>query len=458
MNTDAFDAIVIGGGSAGYAAARTFHSAGWTVTVVEGSPAIGGLCILRGCMPTKALLHGAELRQAIEEARIWGIHSQRVDLDFERLIARKDELIADFAFHRRRQLTDGRFTFLQASARFIDSHTIELSGGRRLTGRHFAITTGSILAPSPLVQLNEVGYLTSDTALILRQVPSSLTVLGGGPVALEFAQFFHRMGTRVTVIQRSVHVLRDVDVDVAHELEAALRHEGMTIYTGTEITSVQATAHGKAVMFRHAGSLVTVESAEIFNGLGRVPATAGLGLETAKVKLEKSGHVHTDSYQRTSQHHIIAAGDCSGPHEIVHIAIQQAETGARNLVHPGKLHPMDYRLLVSVVFTEPQVAMVGSTERSLSAHGISYRVATYPFNDHGKSMILGARHGFVKLITAAETGEILGAACVGPQGGELIHEIVVAMSQRMTAAQLAAVPHYHPTLAEIWTYPAEELA
>jgi pyruvate/2-oxoglutarate dehydrogenase complex dihydrolipoamide dehydrogenase (E3) component len=458
MNTDAFDAIVVGGGSAGYAAARTFHSAGWTVAVVEGSPSIGGLCILRGCMPTKALLHAAELRHAMEEARIWGMDARQVELDFERLMARKDELIADFALHRRNQLSDGRFAFFHETARFVDSHTIKLSGGRRLTARHFAIATGSTLAPSPLPQLNEVGYLTSDTALSLRQLPTSLIVLGGGPVALEFAQFFHRLGTRVTLIQRSAHVLREADVDVAHELEAALRQEGMTILTGTEIASVQATAQGKAVTVRHAGNLVTVEASEIFNGLGRVPATEGLGLEAAGVKLKGSGHILTDAHQRTSQHHIIAAGDCAGPHEIVHIAIQQAETGARHLLHPGKMHPMDYRLLVSVVFTEPQVAMVGATERSLHAHGISCRVATYPFNDHGKSMILGARHGFVKLITAAATGEILGAACVGPQGGELIHEIVVAMSQRMTAAQLAAVPHYHPTLAEIWTYPAEELA
>ena len=456
--SESYDAIVIGGGSAGYAAARTFHGAGWKTAVIEGSPAIGGLCTLRGCMPTKAILHGAELRQSFREARRWGIEARDITVDFARLMARKDELIADFADYRKKQLRDGRFAFFHESAVFIDPHTIRLSGGGTLSARHFVIATGSKLAPSPRADLESVGYLTSDSALTLATLPKSLIVLGGGPVALEFAQFFHRLGTKVTVIQRSPHVLRDSDTDVAEELQRGLREEGMTVYAGTEITGVAATEGGKAITFLHGKQAVTVEAAEIFNGLGRMPATSGIGLEAAGVKVNAAGQIQVDAYQRTSQPHMIAAGDCCGPHEIVHIAIQQAEIGARNLIHPDRMQNVDYRLLVSVVFTEPQVATVGASERSLQASGVPYRVATYPFNDHGKSLILGCTHGFVKLITAAATGEILGGAVVGPQGGELIHEIVVAMSQRMTAAQLAAVPHYHPTLAEIWTYPAEELA
>lgn len=456
--SESYDAIVIGGGSAGYAAARTFHAAGWKAAVVEGSPTIGGLCILRGCMPTKAILHGAELRQGIREARRWGIEASDVAVDFGRLMARKDELIADFAGYRQRQLKDGRFAFFHESAVFLDPHTIRLSGGRVLAARHFVIATGSTLAPSPRTDLEAVGYLTSDSALTLTALPKSLIVLGGGPVALEFAQFFHRLGTVVTVIQRSPHVLRDNDQDVAEELQMALREEGMSLYAGTEITEVRTTPTGKAICFNHGDHRVTVEAEEIFNGLGRTPATAGLGLEAAGVDVNASGQIRVDRFQRTRQPHILAAGDCCGPHEIVHVAIQQAEVGAKNLLFPDRMQAMDYRLLVSVVFTEPQVATVGASERELQKQGIAYRAATYPFNDHGKSLILGNTRGFVKLIMDAASGEILGGAVVGPQGGELIHEIVVAMSQRMTAAQLAAVPHYHPTLAEIWTYPAEELA
>ena len=161
---------------------------------------------------------------------------------------------------------------------------------------------------------------------------------------------------------------------------------------------------------------------------------------------------------QTSAPHIYAAGDCTGPHEIVHIAIQQGETAIHNIVKPRSPRRMDYRLLISIVFTEPQVAFVGLTEKEAAARKIPFLAASYPFNDHGKSLIMEAKDGFVKLLSSPKTGEILGGSCVGPVGGELIHEIVAAMAKRMTVHELAAMPHYHPTLAEIWTYPAEELA
>jgi pyruvate/2-oxoglutarate dehydrogenase complex dihydrolipoamide dehydrogenase (E3) component len=161
---------------------------------------------------------------------------------------------------------------------------------------------------------------------------------------------------------------------------------------------------------------------------------------------------------RTSAPHIFAAGDCTGLHEIVHIAIQQGETAAHNIARPREPRSMDYRLLTEVVFTDPQVASVGLTEKRAHVRNIPYIVATYPFSDHGKSLIMDAKDGFVKLLAGPQSGEILGGGCVGPLGGELIHEIIAAMAKHMTVSELAQMPHYHPTLAEIWTYPAEELA
>ncbi len=161
---------------------------------------------------------------------------------------------------------------------------------------------------------------------------------------------------------------------------------------------------------------------------------------------------------QTSTPHIFAAGDCTGPHEIVHIAVMQGEIAAHNIAKLKSPRRMDYRLLISVVFTEPQVATVGLTEKEATARKIPFIAASYPFNDHGKSLIMEAKDGFVKLLANPKTGEILGGLCVGPVGGELIHEIVAAMAMRMTVRELATMPHYHPTLAEIWTYPAEELA
>ena len=203
--------------------------------------------------------------------------------------------------------------------------------------------------------------------------------------------------------------------------------------------------------------MVSVSAEEILFALGRQPDTASLNLDQAGVVTEH-GRVVANAFMQTSAPHIYAAGDCTGPHEIVHLAVQQGEIAAWNIARSGRPRKINYRLLISVVFTEPQVAFVGLTEKDAKARGIPSLAASYPFNDHGKSLIMEAKDGFVKLLAERKSGEILGGACVGPAGGELIHEIVMAMAKRMTVQELAATPHYHPTLAEIWTYPAEELA
>jgi pyruvate/2-oxoglutarate dehydrogenase complex dihydrolipoamide dehydrogenase (E3) component len=452
-----FDSVVIGGGSAGYAAARTLAAGGAKAAVVDGAKELGGLCILRGCMPTKALLHAAELRQAIREASDWGIDAGPVSIDLVRMFGRKSWLIDDFAGYRRKQLGDGRFELIRSTASFVDEQTLVLGDGSRIRAGHFVIATGSVISPPPIAGMAEAGFLTSDTALELARLPESLIVLGAGAVAVEFAQFFARLGVKVSVVLRGDHLLRASDPDAAGEVEKAFRREGIDVFTGAHIESVEVQDGKKVLRFKKAGRLQEVAASEIFHGLGRRPNTTGLGLDRAGVKLD-ADRIVTDEAQRTSAKTIFAAGDCCGPHEIVHLAVQQGEIAAHNILHPGRTRTMDYRMLLSVVFTEPQLAQVGLTEHEAARRKIPVITASYPFNDHGKSMILGSQEGFVKLIADPATGELLGGACVGPQGGELIHEVAVAMAARMTAAQFAAVPHYHPTLAEIWTYPAEELA
>ncbi|MCW5557108.1 MAG: NAD(P)/FAD-dependent oxidoreductase, partial [Verrucomicrobiae bacterium] len=320
-----FDAVVVGGGSAGFAAARTLNAGGARVAVVEGGKELGGLCILRGCMPTKALLHAAELRQAIREGEAWGITTGAVSVDPVKLMARKDALIADFAGYRRRQLEEGPWELIRGRARFRDPHTLEIGSQRRITARNFVVATGSTIAPPPPVPgLAECSYLDSDSALRLDRFPGSLIVLGGGAVALEFAQFFARLGTRVTVLQRSAQLLRGTDPDVAGELEAALRDEGIELFTETRLLEVRRDSEGVCVRFEQGGESRTASAETVFHALGRRPVT-DLQLEAAGVALEASGLIRTNARQQTSAPHIYAAGDCCGPHEIVHVAIQQGE-------------------------------------------------------------------------------------------------------------------------------------
>ena len=234
-----FDVAVIGGGSGGYAAARTAAGAGLRSVVIEGGEEVGGLCILRGCMPTKAMLYAAEVKHLAEHAATWGLRAGKVSFDFAKVMARKNLMINDFADFRAQQLNAGKFTFIRANASFLDAHTIKLSNGKKLTAKHFVIATGSSVAPVPLPQLNDIGFITSDDAVALKKLPKSLIILGGGAIACEFAQFFARFGVAVTLIQRSGHILKEFDADAGIEIEKVFRREGVQVFTNTKLVDAQ---------------------------------------------------------------------------------------------------------------------------------------------------------------------------------------------------------------------------
>ena len=234
----------------------------------------------------------------------------------------------------------------------------------------------------------------------------------------------------------------------------------MTVHTGTALKRVERTPDGKRVVFEKDGRVEAAEAAEVLLALGRRAAVDGLQLSAAGVEMAK-GNVRVSATMQTSAPHIFAAGDVCGEADVVHVAIQQGELSARNAARmlrgESGLEEMDYRLKLFGVFTEPQVAAVGMNETEAAASGRTWKAATYPFNGHGKSMVMGQLEGFVKMIADTGTGEILGASVVGPEAVELIHEVCVAMHFRCTVAEFARIPFYHPTLSEIWTYPAEEL-
>jgi pyruvate/2-oxoglutarate dehydrogenase complex dihydrolipoamide dehydrogenase (E3) component len=452
-----YDVAIVGGGSAGYAAARTSAAAGQRTVVIDGGAEVGGLCILRGCMPTKSLLYAAEALHFSGKLKTWGIRAETIRFDFGEVMARKNVFIEDLAKSRREELTAEKFKFIRAHARFVDPHTVDMDDGGRLTSAHFVITTGSSVAPPPLPEFDEIGYLTSDDALKLTRLPESLVILGGGAVAVEFAQFFARFGVRVTLLQRSGHLLSDFDTDIAEDVESVFRREGIEVFTNTTITGARHGKDGKTVSFEHDGRVRSVSAEEIMLAIGRDPNTESLDLENAGV-ITEDGRIVADACMRTNTPHIYAAGDCTGPHAIVHLAVRQGEIAANNIMHPRSIWKRNERLLLAVIFTEPQVAKVGLTEKVAGTQDIPHLTASYPFSELGKSVIMDATDGHVKLLADPISGEILGAACIGPLGGELIHEIVAAMSKQMTVHELVNLPHYHPTLAEIWTYPAEKLA
>jgi pyruvate/2-oxoglutarate dehydrogenase complex dihydrolipoamide dehydrogenase (E3) component len=346
---------------------------------------------------------------------------------------------------------------IQDKAAFVSPHEIE-AGGKRLSAKSFIIATGSVINQIAVPGLEEAGYLTSDDVLELKERPESMIVLGAGPVAVELAQFYQRIGTQVTLIQRSPHILSSTDEDLARPVEARLQEEGMTLFTGTQLKEISSDGNIKTVRFLHEGKEKTVSAVCILDALGRRPNVDGLNLESAGVEMGERG-IGVDGAMRTSQPHIFAVGDVNGLHEIVHIAIQQGEVAAWNATHPDqKPKEVDERLTTNVVFTDPPVASVGLTEKDCRKKKIEYLTASYPFDDHGKSLCLGETHGHVKLLCDPNSGEILGGHITGPEAGELIHQLIAIMYYKGTVNDLLTMPHYHPTLSEILTYPAEELA
>lgn len=458
-----FDFVVLGGGSAGFNAARVAADLGKTVAIIDGAPQLGGLCILKGCMPSKTLLHAAELLHHARDSARFGLRIPKVELDMKVLHAWKKQVISDFAGYRDRAVTNSdRFSLFRSHARFVDQHTVELTDGRRIAGQFFLIATGSkVSVPSAIPGLCTTPHWTSDNVLDLDFIPRSVIVLGGGIVACELAQFLTRIGSKVTLIQRSKNILRDHSTAASEVVQQAFRDEGIDLHTDTRITAIRARGRtGLEVSFECAGRLLVRRADHLFNALGREPNVAGLALATAGVRLTPSGRVRTDRWQRTTKPHIYAGGDVCGPHDIVHLAVAQGELAARHAfgVPKNQLRPVAKAPLLSVVFTDPPLATIGAQESELIAQKRPYLAATYPFDDHGKSILMGQTRGYVKVIAEPVRGRILGAEIIGPQAGELIHCFAGPLTLRATVGDLLRAPWYHPTLAEILTYPLEEIA
>jgi len=448
------DVIVIGGGSAGYAAARTARDGGADVAIVDQGP-LGGLCILRGCMPTKTILRSAEVMALMQRAKEFGLSPVQAKADLAAIIARKDRLVREFAEDRIKALHDSRFTLYEERAAFCSPQEVQV-GRHALSAKAFIIATGSVPSRISIPGLAEAGSLTSDELLNLHDQPASLLVLGGGPVATELAQFYQRIGTAVTLVQRALHVHSHLDEDLARPVEAQFRAEGMTVYTGAELRRCTKQGSVKTLHFIHEGREKAASGELILQALGRRPNIEGLNLEAAQV-LVRDGRILVDREMRTNQPHIFAVGDAADVHNVVHEAILQGEIAAYNAMHPQPRR-LDDRLTCEVIFTDPQVATVGLTEKACRKQDVPYLAASHPFSDHGKSLCLGEGHGHVKLLCRPKTGDLLGGHIVGPEAGELIHELIAVMYYHGTVQDLLRMPHYHPTLAEIVTYPAETLA
>jgi len=446
------DMCIIGSGSAGFSAAKTARDRGAGVVLVEKDPALAGQCILRGCMPAKAVFHAAEVAHEAKTAHEAGIDVPQVHVDARRILSRKSDLVEEFAEDRRKELE--HFDVVRGEARFTSDRTIVV-GDEEIEARRFIVATGSHLVVPALEGLDDCGYLIPEAALATPFSFRSLVVVGGGPVGCEFAQYFARLGVRVTLLQDASHLLRTEDEDVARAVCEGLVEDSIDIVTGARFRGATNCGNGKRIVVEVEGRERTFEAEEILCTVERRPMLDGLDLDAAGVR--SNGGIVVDEFLESSNPRVYAAGDAIGRRMLVHAAVRHGEIAACNAIAPKSVAAEFDMLDAHSIYTDPEVAVVGLSERTARARGLNLRSASYKFADHGRAMTEDALIGFVKML-AFEDGTIAGITIVGKEASELAHEALTLLYFKAKVRDVLSIPHLHPTLAEIITYPAAELA
>ncbi len=443
-----FDLGILGGGAAGLTVAAGAARLGVRTLVIEKEPHLGGDCLHFGCVPSKTLIRTAKVRHLMATAGKYGLpQTDLPPVDFRQVAARIRQVIAAIQPHD----SPERFCSLGAQVEFgepsfADDHVVDL-GGRRISAARWVVATGSSAAIPDLPGLDQVPYLTNREIFSLDELPASLLILGGGPIAVEMAQSFARLGSRVTVIQRSPQIMSKEDPDLAGIVQERLEAEGVVFHLGTQLLAARQAGNQAEVSFTDAaGQERSVRSHKLLVALGRRANLDGLGLENAGVAHTARG-IPVDARMRTSRAHIFAAGDVTGAHQFTHAAGYEGGIVVANAVFrlPRKA---DYAWLPHCTYTDPELASLGLNEQAAKQAGVEYTVWTEEFRANDRSLAEGYEHGVLKLLVDRKE-KPLGVQICGPHAGELLAEWVAVAGGKVKLSALAGMVHPYPTLAEI---------
>ena len=447
--------LVLGGGPAGYVAAGRAAQLGAEVTVVEARE-IGGTCLNRGCIPTKAMVAGAARLHEARRSAEYGVEVGEVRLDFAAFMARKEAAtiqlrdgVAHLLKARKVQVVAGRATLagpgrLALAPGAILADGTVLDAGGELDGDAVILASGSEPVRMGLFDWSDPRMLTSDELLQIDHVPASLAIVGGGVIGCEFASVFSRLGSEVTVVEMLDQLLPGEDQRVGRTLQQAFKKAGIAVHVKTAVEAAEAGDAG--VTLRLAGGK-EVAAERVLVAVGRRPVSAGLGYEQAGVEIGPGGFVVTDESCRTTLAGVFAAGDVAGPPLLAHWAYHQGMIAAENAVTGSNLH-CDRTLIPSCVFSSPEVASCGLTEDRAKSEGVEHEVASVRFNGNSKAVCDGDNDGFVRIVCEPGGGKVLGASLIGPHVTELVHELALAVHSGLTLADIADTIHAHPTLSE----------
>jgi pyruvate/2-oxoglutarate dehydrogenase complex dihydrolipoamide dehydrogenase (E3) component len=442
-----YDVIVLGGGSAGTAAATAATRAGARVAIINDGE-LGGLCILRGCMPTKAMLASAHALHETNHLHAFGIRLDgRAVADFARIMQRKNEQVARFQRAKIRGVESSGYEVIAGRARFADGGGVEVDG-RRLVARSYVIATGSVPTMLPIPGIEGARVWTSDDVMRLAAQPRSLIVQGAGPIGLELAQFFARIGTEVLLVNRSP-LLSHHDGACGEELARALADEPhLELAVPGRIERIRPDGPGISARVVQGDHAREHGADALLMATGRRAALDALGLD--RVGLEAIDHrLEHDASMRTDNPNVFVAGDATGVHQILHLANREGLVAGHNAAGGGPALKMDYRLSMQVVFTDPPYAQVGITESAARSAGRNVVVGQALLPETGRAITMETRHGLWRLVADAATGEILGSSILGPRADDLIHVVAVMMRYGATVSDIPDLPWYHPTLSEV---------
>jgi pyruvate/2-oxoglutarate dehydrogenase complex dihydrolipoamide dehydrogenase (E3) component len=447
-----YDAIILGAGQAGVPLASAWAKAGKRVALVERD-AVGGTCVNRGCTPTKTMVASARVAYLAGRGADYGIHTGPVTVDMAKVRARKRDIVESFRSGSENRLeTNENIDLIYGEGRFIGPNTVEvaLNDGETctLTADQIFINTGARPAVPKIDGLDTIPYLDSTSVMELDTVPTHLVILGGSYIALEFGQMFHRFGSRVTVLEKSKYLLGHEDTDVAEEMAKILREDGLEILLGVEATRVAKTeGGGVSLTVKTPDGEKTIAGSHLLVAVGRTPNTDRLNLAAAGVKTDSQGHIEVNERLETSAPHIWALGDVKGGPQFTHISYDDYRVLEANLLSGGHRTTTD-RPIPYTVFTDPQLGRVGLTETEANTAGKRIKVAKLPMTSVARALETDETRGFMKAVVDAETGQILGAAILGVDGGEVMAVLEVAMLGKLPYTVLRDAVLAHPTLAE----------
>ncbi|HEV8609547.1 MAG TPA: dihydrolipoyl dehydrogenase [Thermoanaerobaculia bacterium] len=446
-----YDVAIIGSGPGGYVAAIRAAQLGMSILLVEREPKLGGVCTLRGCIPTKALLHTADVLEEARHGAEVGVASREVRLDFPAAMKHKEKVV--------RQSTNGVSYLMKKNkvdvaagfGRIASAGRVSVAGAggaeTAYAAKNILIATGSTPRSLPGIEIDHQAILSSDSILELTEVPKSLIVIGSGAVGVEFASMFSRFGSKTTVVEILPRIVPLEDEEVSRELAASFKRQGIAVYGDTRVERVTKNGGGVEVIARTSGGKTeTFRAEKILLAVGRKPLSEGIGLEGLGVETER-GYIKIDRYMRTNVPNVYAIGDVVPTPWLAHVAMAEGVVAVEHMAR-GETRPLNYDQVPGCTYCAPEVASVGLSEAAARDRGHDVAVGKFPFSAIGKARIVNETAGFVKIVTDKKYDEVLGVHIIGPRATELIAEAGAALKLEATSEELVRTIHAHPTLSE----------